>query len=74
VSKVLNVIAHLLVAIPGAVFGAALGFRLVVASQDPVVFFGVIAGFSLLCASLSMRLGLRFWEAIGQFRGFGRRL
>jgi hypothetical protein len=35
VSKLLNVIVHLLVAIPGAVFGAALGFGLAVTAQEP---------------------------------------
>ena len=61
----LNIIGHLLVAIPGAVFGAALGFRLVVTVQEPVVFFGVIAASTVLCGFLSLKLGLRFWEAIG---------
>jgi len=55
---------YVLVSIPGAVFGAALGFWLVVTVQDPVVFFGVIGFSTLLCAWLSVRLGMRFWEEI----------
>jgi hypothetical protein len=56
-----------LVSIPGALFGAALGFWLVVEAHDPVVFFGVIAVSTTLCSMLSVRWGMRFWEEIGRF-------
>jgi hypothetical protein len=64
----LNLFCHLLLALPGALFGAALGFWLVVEVQDPLFFFGVIAASTIVCGVLSIRLGLPFWEQIGKAR------
>ena len=50
--------------VPGAILGAAFGFRLVVDVQDPILFFGVWAGVSVLVGLLSAKYGLAFWEGI----------
>jgi len=48
----------------GAVFGALLGLRLVVKSQDPVVFFGGIAVCGVIGGLLCGSYGIRFWKAV----------
>ena len=63
-SKIATILGYVLVSIPGALLGAAVGFRLVVSVQDPVTFFAGIAVSTVLFAFLSMRLGMRFWEEI----------
>jgi len=69
-SRIVTIIGYVLVSIPGAIFGAAFGFRLVVSVNDPVSFFGVIAASTLLFAFLSVRLGLQFWEEIRRLSWF----
>jgi hypothetical protein len=50
--------------IPGALLGAALGFSMVVTVQDPLVFFGVWGGMTVLVGVLSAAYGIEFWEAV----------
>ena len=50
--------------IPGAILGAAIGFRMVVAVNTPVLFFGGILLMALLVGYLSARYGLEFWEGM----------
>jgi hypothetical protein len=65
-----RVIASIVRFIPGAILGFAVGFWLVVAVNTPVLFFGGIAGCTLLGGLLSARFGLRFWEALRHLRWF----
>mgnify|MGYP003580104255 CR=1 FL=1 len=67
-SVLATIVGYTLVSIPGAIFGAALGFWLVVDAQNPVVFFGVIAASVLCFAALSVRFGMEFWEHVGRMR------
>ena len=50
--------------IPGAIFGAGIGFWFAAELQEPVLFFGAWAGVTLLFGVLSVVYGIEFWEAI----------
>jgi hypothetical protein len=50
--------------IPGAVLGAAIGFRMVVMVNTPLLFFGGILLMALFVGLLSARYGLKFWEGL----------
>jgi hypothetical protein len=52
----------------GAIFGAIIGFRLVVATYDPIVFVGSIVGCAVLVGAIAAWFGDRFWDALGKFR------
>ena len=49
-------------------FGSVVGFRIVVARQEPVWFFGGIAACAVVGGLLSWRFGRRFWESIRYMR------
>ena len=53
----------------GALFGSAIGFRIVMAHQEPLWFFGGITGGAAVGGLLSWRFGRRFWESIRYMRG-----
>jgi uncharacterized membrane protein YccC len=59
--------------IPGAILGAAIGFRMVVMVNTPVLFFGGIILMAMLVGFLSARYGLEFWEAVRDSRWRHRR-
>ena len=50
--------------IPGAILGAAIGFRMVVMVNTPLLFFGGIVLMALFVGFLSSRYGLAFWEEV----------
>lgn len=54
----------------GAVVGAIFGFRVVVAVNDPLLFFGVWGGATLLAGFLAAYLGIEFWEGLARLRWF----
>jgi hypothetical protein len=65
-----NLVGAIVRFIPGFFFGAILGFWLVVATNTPIFFFGVILVTAMTGGLLSVRFGLRFWEALRHLRWF----
>jgi hypothetical protein len=54
---------------PGAILGAALGFRMAVGweIEDPLYFFAVVLLPATLVGFVSGKLGLAFWEGIRDY-------
>lgn len=48
----------------GAVFGLFVGFRVVMRTNSPVVFFGGVAAGGVIGGILAARFGWRFWEFV----------
>ena len=59
---------------PGAILGAALGFREATSwrIEDPLLFFAVVLLAATLLGLVSGKLGLVFWEAIRDARSYWR--
>lgn len=59
---------------PGAILGAALGFREATSwrIEDPLVFFSIVLLAATVLGLVSGKLGLAFWEAIRDARWFWR--
>lgn len=56
--------------VPGAIVGAVLGFRAVVAVNEPITFYGVWIGTAVVGGLLSASFGVRFWAGLARLRWF----